>query len=132
MRESNRRAADQISAGLRAIGCDLAPLDAWDGVTLELAPAELDVLARIEHERWIAERTGAGWRFGEARDDDQKLNPLLRPWTELPADAKAGGIETARQLPALLARAGFEIVRAQGLSGPAPKGAKSGRLDGGG
>jgi hypothetical protein len=116
MQESNRRAADQISAGLRAIGCDLAPLDVWDGKDFELAPDELDALARIEHERWMGERISAGWRYGTERDDERKLNPLLRPWEELPPDARAGGLQTARELPALLARAGFEIVRAPALS----------------
>ena len=80
--------------------------------------AEIDQLAGIEHERWRAEREAAGWRYGPARDDAAKLNPLLVPWADVPADARRYNLETAAELPTLLARAGFEsCVRARRASG---------------
>ena len=64
VQESNRRQADALAAGLAVIGCDLVPLGGWGVAHVELTPDEVELLARREHERWFAERTAAGWRYG--------------------------------------------------------------------
>jgi hypothetical protein len=110
-RESNRLAAAEITNGLHQIGCALVPLYHWDGKGFGFSDAELDTLARREHERWMAERKAAGWTYGEVRDDTLKHNPLLREWDELTDDARAQNREGIKALPVMLARAGFEIVR---------------------
>lgn len=53
----------------------------------------LSDLAAVEHRRWIAERTLAGWRNadpskGERRTDDLKLHTCIKPFSELPEDEK--------------------------------------------
>lgn len=53
----------------------------------------LSDLAAVEHRRWIAERTLAGWRYadpskGERRTDDLKLHTCIKPFSELPEDEK--------------------------------------------
>jgi voltage-gated potassium channel Kch len=111
VREANRRAADHLVLALRSVGLGLQPQYGWDGATFALTDAEVDALARAEHDRWAADRRAAGWRYGPERDDEARLNPLLGPWDDLPAAVQASNLETARQLPALLARAGFEMFR---------------------
>jgi hypothetical protein len=110
-RESNRLAAAQITTGLSRVGCALVPLYHWDGRGFAFTDDQLDTLARLEHERWMAERTAAGWSYGEVRDDAKKENPLLRPWDELPEAARDQNRDGIRALPVMLARAGFEIVQ---------------------
>jgi hypothetical protein len=110
-RESSRRAADGIVERLAGVGCELVPLQRWGVVRTPLTDAEIDRLAAAEHARWRAEREADGWRWGERRDDPTKRNPLLVDWSDLPDDAKRWNLDAARQLPAMLARAGFEIAR---------------------
>jgi hypothetical protein len=109
-RESSRRAADGIIDGMDEIGFDLVPLRRWGGDDVAFEPSALDRLARREHERWMTERTAAGWTHGEVRDDQRKQNPLLVPWDELAEPAKESNRQAAQALPSMLARAGFEPV----------------------
>ena len=116
VQESNRRQADALAASLLEIGCDLVPLGGWGARRAELTDEEVERLARREHERWMAERTAAGWRHGPVRDAAAKLNPLLLDWAELPPEAQAEGRAAARRIPAVLSLAGLEVLR---LDGPA-------------
>ena len=110
-RESSREAADAIVARLAAIGARLVPLAHWHGVADVFTVAELDSLAAAEHARWKGAREAAGWTWGAVRDDAAQHNPLLVDWQALPATARADNVAAARNLPGLLARAGFEITR---------------------
>ena len=111
VRESNRLAADALAEHLAAIGCDVAPIRRWDGVEVAFTDAELDALAAREHDRWRAEREADGWTYGEVRDTATKRNPLLLPWDQLGADDQASNRAAVANLPAVLARTGFEIIR---------------------
>ena len=90
-RRANRRAADHLPAKLWTIGLREA---GGSGDPFEVDPhshqnviqpsagstnedALLRRLARIEHDRWSAERRLDGWRFGEVRDDARRIHPKL-------------------------------------------------------
>ncbi|MEZ5117751.1 MAG: NAD-binding protein [Candidatus Nanopelagicales bacterium] len=111
-RESSRRAADGVVDGLAGLGYELVPLRRWGVVTVSLSDRDVDLLAAAEHERWRSERTRAGWTYGPVRDDATRQNPLLVPWGELEESAREQNREGIRAMPALLARAGFEVSRA--------------------
>ena len=110
-RESSRAAADAIVDQLTAIGARLVPLANWDLDRQVVTDEEIEHLAINEHTRWKAEREAAGWTHGDTRDDALKRNPLLVEWGQLSDDAKTYNRDAARSLPALLARAGFEVAR---------------------
>lgn len=110
-RASSRRQVDDLLAAFDAIGCRLLPLRSWGAPDTVLSETEIDTLARREHGRWMAERLSAGWTYGQVRDNAAKHNPLLVPFDELPQDVRMQNLQTARDLPELLARAGFEPVR---------------------
>ena len=40
------------------------------------------------HEAWRQTKASQGWSYGPERDNDKKTNPLMKPFTELPADAQ--------------------------------------------
>jgi hypothetical protein len=112
LRESNRRQADHISVKLRAIGCALAPLDQWSAPTFELGAGEIEHLARLEHDRWMAERLLDGWTYAPGpKDLRRKRTPWQIPWEELPEDQRDYDRNTVRNLPRVLAQAGLRIVR---------------------
>jgi len=111
LKESNRLAADHIGVKLEAIGCGIAPLMDWDAESFRFTDAEVETMARLEHERYMAERLLEGWSWGLARDDREKRNPDLVCWERLPDGAKAYNRDVVRRLPVFLARAGFQVYR---------------------
>lgn len=110
-RELSRKRVDGIVADLDALDLDLVPLRRWGAPEVVLADHEVDRLAARDHQRWFDDRTAAGWSRGEVRDDAAKRNPLLVPWEDLPDDARAFNLATARELLPMLARNGFEAAR---------------------
>lgn len=85
-RDANRFSADHLAVKLRSVGRRLAPIGA--AAPAPLAPHELEILARMEHKRWWAERSLAGWVYGDPRDDVRKRHPLMRPYDDLAEDDK--------------------------------------------
>jgi len=77
----------------------------------EFTAAEIELLARIEHRRWAAERYLDGWSFGEVRDDIAKLHPDLIPWEKLSDEIKGYDREPIKQIPELLNQIGLCLVR---------------------
>ncbi|MBI1347956.1 hypothetical protein GC163_16905 [bacterium] len=43
-------------------------------------PEEIELLAKMEHNRWMADRLLDGWRWGPVRDEAGKQRPQLVPW----------------------------------------------------
>jgi hypothetical protein len=107
--ESNRAQADDIGRKLAAIGCELRR---GTGVRVALAPEEVELLARLEHARWLEERRRAGWTHAPGpKDAERCTNPHLVPWEELSAEARETTRSSVRGLPAFLASIGFEMRR---------------------
>jgi hypothetical protein len=111
-RDLSRRRVDGIVADLAVIGLTLSPLRRWGSPAVTLDDAQVEQLAAREHQRWRDDREKTGWTYGAIRDDQLKRNPLLVPWAELPPAARTMNLDSARMLPELLARAGFEPVPA--------------------
>jgi hypothetical protein len=68
-------------------------------------------MACLEHDLWRQAKEADGWTFGKQRDDKRCTHPDLVPWEELPEREKEKNLAAVRQLPALLARIGFQIER---------------------
>ncbi len=121
-KDANRAFADGIGAKLEATSCALVPAPLIDptGPLFEFTEDELEDLARLEHDRWVAEKVRTGWRYGPERDDDRKIHPLIVDWEQLPESERDKDREPVREVPVMLAGAGFEILR---LGAPRPQGA---------
>ena len=111
LKESNRKQADHIRAKLKLIDCELIPQPGCPLNLLEFTPEEVEQLAEIEHERWMVERQAAGWTYGQQKNVDLKINPLLVPWGKLPEAAKGYNRDAVRRIPKVLAKADLEIRR---------------------
>jgi len=72
-----------------------------------------DLLARLEHARWNAERLIEGWKFGKARDLGNKLNPCIVAWDDLDEQIKRYDYEPVDNIPSLLATIGYEVSNSE-------------------
>lgn len=111
-RESSRAQARDISAKLRSIGCEIAPLRDWGASDFEFTDEEVEKLAIDEHERWMTERIAAGWTLGD-KDPKRRKSPYLVPFDELPKDIADLDRDAVTGIPTVLALAGFQVVRVQ-------------------
>lgn len=80
-REANRSSADHIQVKLRAVGRILIPSS--EGSEVPLSKDEIELLARMEHQRWWAERSLDGWKFATDRKDLSKQHPDMVPYEKL-------------------------------------------------
>ncbi len=101
-KESNRGQAEHIPVKLAAVGCEMGPLTEPEAELFTFAPAELELLAQMEHARWMA----------QARAD----HPANVPWEVLSEEMREIDRNFVRRMPALLASVGFQINRIEGGS----------------
>lgn len=113
LKESDRGQVEHIRIKLEAIGCDVAITTDWDAQLLEFSPEEVELMAEMEHERFVKERLNAGWKPGPTRDLENKTSPALVPWSELPEEEKGKDRDSVRGIPAFLAKARFQVYRSQ-------------------
>lgn len=113
LQASNLDQARDIPAKVRALGYRIVPaadvpeeecVDAFE-------PEEVEILARLEHVRWIEERLRHGWIYGAVRDDERRIHPDLVPYDELTERSKDYDRQAVVQIPGILAAAGLAICR---------------------
>ncbi|MCH2615201.1 MAG: RyR domain-containing protein [Opitutales bacterium] len=109
-KQANRAQAAHINTKLRIAGIRTKKT-IEQNTRFEFTAAEIELLARIEHRRWAAERYLDGWSFGEVRDDIAKLHPDLIPWEKLSDEIKGYDREPIKQIPELLNQIGLCLVR---------------------
>jgi hypothetical protein len=122
LKESNRRFADGISAKLGAARCLVVPAPLLDPAApgFTFTDAEVEELAVQEHDRWVADLRRDGWRPTTGpKDPVRRRHPLLVPWDALGEEDRDRDREPVRAIPALLARAGFRVVRLPAADGDA-------------
>jgi len=111
--DSNRQAADHIWVKLRAAGCHAIRKGQPDPgpIVKEFRPEEVERLAKMEHQRWMAERYLAGWEWAEKKNTPNRKSPYLVPWEQLDDETAQWDRDFAEILPGLLDNAGWEIHR---------------------
>ena len=67
----------------------------------EFKPDQIEMLARMEHERWVIERKLAGWTLGP-RKEGSKTNPYLDDWDKVPPKIQEYDVKFVRLIPKLL------------------------------
>ena len=108
LKRANLAQAEHIGTKLESINCTVTPES-------ETAPAfafkadEIEQLAQMEHERWMAERRAEGKVYGPVREGNQ--HPDLVDWQYLSETAREKDRDAVREIPAILQEAGFQILR---------------------
>lgn len=110
LKESNRQQADHIGEKLKETCCGIVPLTDWDEKLFEFTPEEIELMAKMEHKRWMSERQRIRWKLGPKKIK-KKRTPYLVPWDELSEEMKEEDRDPVRNLPFYLAKAGFNIIR---------------------
>jgi len=70
-----------------------------------------ELLAKNTHEVWAQGRISDGWRYGEKRDDREKLHPCLVAYEELSEAEKDYDRNTALETLKLIIKLGYTIER---------------------
>ncbi|MCZ6830961.1 MAG: RyR domain-containing protein [Gammaproteobacteria bacterium] len=109
-KKANQHAAAHMNVKLRSSGC--VALDENNSrAEIDFPPDSetLEVLAQLEHRRWMADKHLAGYSYGEQRDEDRMLHPDLIPWEQLTEADKEKDRDNIRQIPELLHLQGQKI-----------------------
>ncbi|MFX0033657.1 MAG: RyR domain-containing protein [Candidatus Hodarchaeota archaeon] len=130
IKDSNRQQADHIPIKLRALNIQIIPKKQKDQYIQEMkkqgkkvtlfegfTEKENEKLARMEHNRWCAERWINGWKYSEIRDNNKKLHPLLVPFNALTDEQQKIDWEFINNIPILLRHKslGLELLRIEGF-----------------
>lgn len=97
-KDQNRFAADHIPVKLRAAGFD--PGDSsrltedWDRIDQQT----LEMLSRMEHERWCAAMWMGGWVWGKERHNGRREHPDLVPYDDLTEPSKLYDLAQVRAI----------------------------------
>jgi voltage-gated potassium channel Kch len=111
IKHSNRLAADHIKIKLRAIGYHMVKWTPESTLTV-FSEAQIEILARMEHARFCAERFMDGWQWADGEKDAAlKTNPTLVPWDKLPLSEKEKDVEQVEKIPRILKDAGWALSR---------------------
>ena len=110
-RDSCRQQADHIRVKLRTVSCHAAPPQAGREPVGAFTAEEVELLAKMEHARWNADKLLAGWTYGPERDNDNKIHPCIVPWADLTEEIREYDREAVRNVPYLLGLIGRQVVR---------------------
>ncbi|GAB2724296.1 DUF1003 domain-containing protein [Kitasatospora kifunensis] len=118
LKEADRAEARQIGERLAAIGCLMVPtFNPAHSFVFE--DEEVRQLARLEHESGLAGQTMGGVEHG--LDEADRTQGYQVPWEQLSEEGRARGMEAVRRIPAVLARAGFQVLRDGGGAQDGPQ-----------
>jgi hypothetical protein len=98
---SNRYQADSFIIKLSRIGKKIVQSNLPNDL-VKLEKQEIELLARMEHDRWSAERIMNGWQFGSIRNNDKKIHQDLVPFDELKEETKNYDYNAIAKIPYLL------------------------------
>ncbi len=104
LKDSNFQQARHWADHLRQIGYAVHERGTSESRIAGLKPAEIEKLAELEHARYLVERFLKGWKWGEKRDNEKKINPTLLGWAQLPEVEKEKDREAARGALSLFAQ----------------------------
>ncbi len=88
------------------------PLDTSDVQLSEDILELTEKLAENTHEVWAAERIAQGWRYGEERNDAEKLHPCLVEYDKLSDSEKTFDRSTALETLKCIMKLGYKIEKA--------------------
>jgi hypothetical protein len=109
LRDSNRAVIDHAPILFGAIGCAMRRGRSSTEI-YNPSDAEIEILAQVEHRRWMADRIDRGWRFGEHRDNKRRLHPDLVAYDELSKVGKEKDRAAVRTLIAVLGQNGVSLT----------------------
>jgi hypothetical protein len=136
-KEQNRLVVRDIPLKLAEAGYVMRPARSGEEST-GIPDADREVLAQLEHERWLRARVATGWQYGPQTDPARKVHSALLPWNadappvllhdaetamqtigtaQLPENEKQKNRDLIDGIPRILARAGYSLVKVRDDAG---------------
>ena len=109
-KDSNRQQADHMAIKLQGIGCVRAPVDDPRPAVERFEDSEVEIMAKMEHCRWISERLLSGGIAESKHDRSNDPCPSV-PWMQLSNNYKEYNREIVRLIPTLLSGIGEKACR---------------------
>lgn len=111
-KEANRSNVRTVPQKLSAAGYIMIPARS-NQPALEFPGPDLESLARLEHDLFVAAKLDAGFRPGKPTAEDPLRNEYLVDWDSLPENIKQIDRDLVKGIPQILARAGYAIEKLQ-------------------
>ena len=111
MKMSNRYQAYHTIIKLGYLGYAIDVNSKNNKQNIDYSDFQLDILAQMEKRRWNAERLLSGWIYGEERNNDLKIHPLLIPWEELDEEEKKKDRDTVANITNTITALGFSLTK---------------------
>jgi hypothetical protein len=111
-KDSNRKAADHIGVKMRGIGCKIKDREKEDKPA-SFSNEEIELLAKLEHKRWCAEKFLAGWIYDEVDNHNERKNSNLLEWKKLPDEIKEKNRKAINDIPKVVAKMRQPVSRDQ-------------------
>jgi hypothetical protein len=86
------------------------PIDTTEVIIPGILAGLTEALAMNAHDVWAAQRLRAGWRYGPARSDAEKLHPCLVPYGDLPDEEKEYDRNLVKETIRSILALGYEIL----------------------
>ncbi len=109
MREANRQQADSMAAKVISLGYLLNENGNSIGSHTP-NEEEIETLASLEHDRWVAERISKGWRYGRQRNNTLKFHPSIIDYDSLTDPEREKDRNAVRALFEILSVTGSNLV----------------------
>lgn len=110
-KRSNRAQAADILRKLERVKCSYRPRTDNTLSDFHFTPNEIELLAELEHERWMQEKLDSGFSYGPTRDPQRKTHPCLVDWPDLSEAARQDDRDAVQGIPQFMSEAGFEVYR---------------------
>jgi hypothetical protein len=106
----NYQQVDNLLKITNEFGFKISLLIDWDAPS-KIFPNELvERMAEREHDLWMANYLQEGWKYQSGEKDfSTKTHPALREWNELPDQERQKNRDFVRNIPKLLAKAGYQL-----------------------
>ena len=85
------------------------PIDTTDIQLSASLQALMEKLARNAHDNWAVQRISDGWKYGAHRSDEEKTNPCLVDFDELPESEKEYDRKMAAETLKCIVKLGYRI-----------------------
>lgn len=86
------------------------PIDTSDIVLPDELLELTEKIAKNTHDVWAVGRIKEGWKYGEKRDDTNKLTPCMVEYEDLPDSEKEYDRNTSLETIKLILKMGYTIV----------------------
>lgn len=87
------------------------PMETKDVALSEELLALTEKIAANVHDVWAVGRIAEGWTYGEKKDAERKVTPLLVPYDSLPESEKDYDRNTALETLKLIVKMGYKIEK---------------------